>query len=200
MANDQEGMQGELFTRFSGPHKQLPFKSKFKLKTRGKVTLVLPYENLVFLIIILIMTFVLSFSLGVEHGKHWANRPGSAFDEPEILAESTSPEQVAAPEGDLKAPQESQAGEVPRDEAQPPASPTHEPFYTIQLITFRQKDTALKELDRLRTSGHEPFISNRQGLYEICVGKYGSAQSAKPVLAQFRQSKWYHDAFLRNLQ
>ena len=67
MANDHEGMQAEFFSGFAGPPKQRSFGEKIRLKTRGKLTLILPYENLVFLIIVLIMAFMLSFSLGVEH-------------------------------------------------------------------------------------------------------------------------------------
>ena len=110
MANDHEGMQAELFSGFAGSSRQRSFDKKIRPKTRGKVTLVLPYENLVFLIIVLIMAFMLSFSLGVEHGKDWANRAPIAFEEPVILAESASEEEAATPEEKLAVPQEEALG------------------------------------------------------------------------------------------
>jgi len=198
MADDPEVLQGELFSRFSGSGKQRSVRQRFKLRTLGKISIVMPYENLVFLTIIFIMTLVLSFSLGVEHGKGWTARADSTMGEPEILVEIPESTQEPAPPQQKEGPQQK---EVPSKPVSAPAkAPTPDRGYTIQLITFNSKDSAQEELDELKENGYEPFLNARGDYFEICVGQYPDTKSAKPLLAKFRESKSYHDAFLKNLR
>jgi len=190
--------QGELFSRFNRAQRSHSLKQRFKPKLPGKVAF--SYENLVFISILSIMTLVLSFSLGVEHGKKWSTEVQLASQESLVIADNAAEEvdEASSKPVEITPPVRAETPASQPAESESPKRFDHP--YTIQLITFNRKETAEKELGQLKINGYEPFISTRNDYYEVCVGQYPDSNSAKPVLTRLKQSKWYHDAFVRKLK
>ncbi|MBI2870903.1 MAG: SPOR domain-containing protein [Candidatus Omnitrophica bacterium] len=215
MTEERGGVQRELFPKLEGGHEASTFRSRFNVRPAGKVSFSISYENLVFVGILFIMTFVLSFSLGVEKGKGrvtqvaFRDEPvpqglapaqdviGEPAPKPAAVAQKTV--SAAAVENKTETP----VPVVPATEKSAFAAPAVKPReagYTIQLITFAQQDSANKQVEQLKKDGYKPYLKTSGKYFVICEGDYPDSSTAKLTLAQFKKSKSYQDAFLKKLR
>ena len=67
--------------------------------------------------------------------------------------------------------------------------------YSIQLVTYKKKEYAEKEMKTLRRSGFFSTIIPSGDYYQVCVGQYASNNEARRDLAYFRVK--YKDCYLR---
>lgn len=172
-------MQRELFEEFEAPKKKrLPSAS---ILPKNYLRFNVSYEQLIFIAIAVIMLMVLVFSLGVEKGRHVVES-GPVKERTVIKVET--PVVAAAISEPAKAPVKA---EKPYKEIKK--------LYTVQVIAYRSKKLAQKELVKLTKKGYKPFIIVGGGYYQICVGEYEESKEAKEELAKLK--KTYKDSFVR---
>ena len=191
-------MQPELFKEFEAQQKKnAKKKSPGSILPRNYVLLSVSYEQVIFITIGIIMLMVLVFSLGVERGRSLAVSPAkkqtdtaakkadNLKTEPAKAEEKTIPEaaEAAQAEGD-KAPEEKKEVKT-----------SSENIFTVQLIAYRSKKSAQKELSTLTKKGYKPFIVTGGGYYQVCVGEYKNQESAQKVIRELK--KGYPDGFIR---
>ncbi len=158
-ANHTNGGQGELFPEFraSDAGKFAHFKKEMALGK--KIVLSVSYENLALLLIALIMTLVIFFSLGVEKGRGMAVR-------------STRPVITAG-----------------FAENQP---------YTIQVMTVKSPEEALRETACLKGIGYKAFTARSKEWYHVCVGRYADLGEINKDLTAIKQK--YPNCYVRKLK
>jgi len=195
-----DSMQQELFKEFEAAQKGKK-KTQGSILPRNYVLLSVSYEQVIFIAIGIIMLMVLVFSLGVERGKYLALIPAKAKAE---TAAKKALKPQAAPE---KPETEAASGEKEGPEAETATKPVIETkkdvkaaqpegLFTIQLIAYRSKKSAQKELLMLNKKGYNPFIVTGGGYYQICVGEYKTQQDAQKILRELAK-KGYSDGFIR---
>ena len=131
MVEKQDYSQSELFSPLDngGQYKrQLP-KNSFFLRFRG-------YEKVMLLIMGLVLTSIISFSLGVEKGRRVGDQSG----------------------------------------------------YTIQVVTFKNRQLALREVQLLKEEGLTPMAFVKGDYIILCVGKFSNQESAQPLLIQLQRT------------
>lgn len=73
-------------------------------------------------------------------------------------------------------------------------------FYTIQLVTYENRERAKEEANTLRVQGHQTFILRSNRFYTVCVGKFADASRAARSFPEIRSvigEATYPDAFVR---
>lgn len=164
--SEDKDRQVEFFSDLSNNLKKAR-KTRFKM---ARISLSLSYENIIIISIGLIMLLIVCYSLGVEKGRHLV------YLKNEDIQVEVEEEQVQ------QKPKES----VPKPQSVP----------YIQVASFRTDKYAIKEIERLKNKGYQPFVSTAGKFRVVCVGGYKDDNEAKEALKQLR--KLYADCFLRN--
>ena len=138
MVEKQDDSQSELFSspNNSGQYKGRVPKNPFFLRIRG-------YEKIMLLIMGLVLTGIIFFSLGVERGKRV------------VVSDNQS---------------------------------TGQSGFTIQVATFKNKQLALREAQKLLKEGLTPMAFAKGGYIVLCVGKFFNQESAQPLLIQLQRT------------
>ena len=170
--------QRELFNEFERPKKRKK-KTSHSILPKSYIPLNVSHEQLIFVTIAVIMLMVLLFSLGVERGKYLAS---SSLQRIETIktVEPSEPEIAEAPVEEKAV--EKRRAATPR-------------LFTIQVIAYRSKKSAQKELLKLSKKGFKPFVIVGSGYYQVCVGEYRDQSEFKNDLLELR--KVYKDSFIR---
>jgi cell division septation protein DedD len=79
---------------------------------------------------------------------------------------------------------------------QPPAIKKLE-GYTIQLASYQNKGSAVKEAERLKKNGLTALVVAKGNYSILCVGSFNSKETAGPLLSQLKRK--YQDSFIRRL-
>lgn len=69
--------------------------------------------------------------------------------------------------------------------------------YTVQLVTYDNKELAEKELNRLKSQGYQGFIIPSGRFFQVCANYFDSKSTARPKLDQLKQTGRYPDAYIR---
>lgn len=148
--------QDELFKEFKEPKKQRGFfrKNIFSSQT---VFINLSYEKTVFIIVILIMLILASFSLGVERGRHLRSEDNLK----------------AAPKANMSLPLANKPNIA-------------DVKYTIQVNSFSDQPSADRESLFLKSRGYKPYILKSGNIYKVCVGLFSDEETARPVLLKLK--------------
>lgn len=167
--------QGELFTEYEKLRTKRPghiFRQDIALGK--KISFQISYENFILFFIVLIMLFVVFFSLGVERGKK-VNVGGERIM---AGAEAGAGQTAGEPVKKEEAPMAEKEKEMPAEKK--PIAALAKP-YTIQVIAFKkgQELRAEKELDRLKKDGYEAFTISSGEWIQICAGRYSSKEDTK---------------------
>ena len=170
--------QQELFKEYGAPKKRGIQNS---ILPKSYTLLNISYEQLIFLTIAIIMLMVLVFSLGVERGRSLA--------EPLLERADTTIVEVT------KETKEEVTDKVPVKEEGLRQLKKLPELFTVQVIAYRSKKSAQRELERLGKKGYKPFIIVGGNYYQICVGEYKNEAKAKEELLELR--KTYKDSFVR---
>lgn len=171
------------------------------------------YEKTVLIAIGVIITGIISFSIGVERGKKIAGLQNNARLDVALDSRKEAPAEkpgfTPAPAIDISRGAFTGAAE-PAGIAQPIILAKNKPAkaqdiaqgpqqnkYTIQLASYRAKMEAEKEARRLKKSGHTALILNKKDYVILCVGKFSKKDTARPLLSQL--TKKYPGCYIRKL-
>jgi cell division septation protein DedD len=126
------------------------------------------------------MGLIVAFSWGFEKGKKLNIRTVSAKAPAPIQAQLSQPE-ITAQETEKQ----------PKKEEQ-------KRFFTVQVATFKLKESAKKEIERLQNLGYHPFMIDDGGYVRVCVGKFPQYRQASAYLSKLR--KIYDDCFINEVK
>lgn len=182
----QNNSQLELFSE-SAPEKGSQTRSasdyNFLKRIKG-------YEKVILLTIAILVTGIISFSFGVERGKRIvlsANKPvESAKVESASIPSAPEPAPVPAPVMVKK--------ETLFEQSPVLASSGS---FTIQVASFKNKDSALKEVEVLKKKGMTTQLIKKGQYTILCVGNFPNKETAQPLLSELR--KRYNRCYIRRL-
>lgn len=188
--------QFELFPKDSGPYNQDAARLRSSIKD-----LTLSIENIIVVGIVLLMTFVLFFSFGVERGRRLSvaktqvDPAKKSVAEP-FVQEMPVSETISLDTQDLAAEAEEATKEeiisVPIEKQL-----TDEQIFTIQVASFKQESSARKEADSLGHMGTDIFVVPKGGYSIVCVGKFSEREKAKQFSKRLKTK--YRDLLVRSL-
>lgn len=182
MLNKQNNPQLELFSgeQNSGEQKRNIYNKSF-------LNLIWGYEKTILLIFTIIVTSIISFSLGVEKGKGIAlSKFNSRVDVANI---STAQLNQVSSKGILPNAKQENV------EAIKPGYSLRN--YTIQLASFQTKKYAQKEAELLRKKGYSPLILPKGSYIVLCVGNFSKKEAAQSLLSELK--KYYQSCYVRRL-
>jgi cell division septation protein DedD len=138
------------------------------------------------------------FACGVERGKRVSRAEHAApLLGPRATADSaaTQPSRPATPANTTPAP-----ATVPA--AAPTSSPAptklaRGPSFAVQVVTYRQRPLAQREMQRLQSRGERVFLAMTDGHTRVLIGPFDSKGDARSKSAQLRSR--YRDCFVRTL-
>lgn len=177
--------QLEIFSKENdyAPKRQRSIRQAFLSQMRS-------YEKILLFLMVLLVTGLVSFSLGVEKGK----RIGIAVQDinlrayvpaqmPPVSTQATT-EKLPAPA--LTAPAPVKEGPKPFGN-----------FYTVQVASYKTKTSALKEAERLKNKGFSSTIVTKGNFVILCVGNYPNKEKAMLSLRELKKN--YPDCIIRRL-
>lgn len=151
------------------------------------------HEKTIMLVIAFLTVGILSFSFGVERGKHMVGE--KSFNTIDV-AVSTPVSSKPANQQVVKQPAGA-TGVTNIIQQQPLTTAPATTGYTIQLATYQTKSYARKEMDTLNKKGISAFVLPKGAYTILCAGKFFDKQAAKQVLVEL--SKKYKGCFIRRL-
>ena len=203
------------------PNKQSQFElfpggSEQPVKKSGSrfflTALTLSPENFIILGIVLIMSMVVSFSLGVERGKKMVMVKKKQQSQRATVPAHFVPEKKdRIRESETKAaPVPEKAGSVSFSRAEEEAAISGasgqgdtilekrvEKNYTVQVASFRKEESAQKEAMDLKKKGYEILVLPKGKYSIVCVGKFVQRNEAKVFSRKLK--KRYKDCLIRSL-
>lgn len=218
---DEEKYQKELF-EFEKPKRLFPKLSDFfpKGDFERNVILTLTLDRAVFIAIGIIMVMVALYALGVEAGKSRATE--SARMSPALPVVAPQAVRVVAPQAaKVIAPQPvvtTQARMVKQNQpvkitapvaktqvvTKVPAKPVPAPVvsnvakpYTIVVATFVSKDTAMREIDKLKKQGYNITLIQSDRYFQVCIGAYTDRAGTDSQKDLKKIKRLYKDAYIR---
>lgn len=185
-AKFQERQEKDLFGQFQGTEKRVAKKTRF-LIPRIRDSVIISYENIVFLSIGLLMFCVICFSLGVEKGRRDTGR-----EKPIGRVTIFEPESNQRQEIRVKGQGSKNTAAIVNE---PPAATGG---YIVQLAAFKNKAPAEKELDRLRRDGYTAADVKKSGEYfQLYVGGFAKRSEADRLKEKLKAR--YPDCYTRPL-
>jgi cell division protein FtsN len=207
-------VQLDLFSKINRSEESKGFEFAHRLSSRINLS----WESIIVVAIFITLSFLLSFSLGVERGKRQAagNDPAKSITvtrENAVPSTTTSVSNaVFAKSPALKvAPQRGEVDIFPKvarnpapnqvkviqivseaDKASPGARK-----YTIQVASFSQDGLARQEEAGLKGQGYKTILKTSGQFRSLCVGSFNDKQEAETILRKLRSK--YHDCFIRRL-
>ena len=137
------------------------------------------YEKAISIIIVFFIVSLISFSLGVERGKRFSGIANTKTDK--IIAQQP----------------QTPSDEIPAVSIQAEEKKDTSNKYTVQVATFKTKNYAQKEANRLEKKGLQALIISKGKYVCVCVGRFSGKQEAKITLNQLKNT--YQDCFIRRL-
>lgn len=148
------------------------------------------WEKTILIIISLIITGIISFSLGVEKGKRVAQlKTDSRLDTAFKIQKIQPALSIAVPE-QVTRKQESEP--VKKEEPQ-----EYLLNYTIQVASFLSRTNAQKEADNLKRKGLWSTVLPKGKFVIVCVGNFSKREEAESLLLKLK--KQYQDCYIRRL-
>lgn len=173
--------QNELFREFEKKRGGIEIVRDKIIEKRKKLYLNIPLENAVFGAIVIMMCVVTAFALGVERGKRLNVKSAPAKDTIEIEDQVKEPVQL-----------------VPIEIAESPKKPVLKIMrYTVQLISYKKKKRAEKEIQKLGSQNVQAFITTSGNWYQVCAGSYNDIKEAKEALGNYKVN--YKGCFVKNI-
>jgi len=150
------------------------------------------HEKAISITIIFFITWLISFSLGVERGKRLASVTTQIEPENLRTKQTLMTERLKDKAGQILLTDHFSDGKLEDKEEKKEISK-----YTIQVATFKTKVYAQKEADRLKKKGLKTLIIPKGNYICVCVGNFSEKQEAKLTLNQLKKN--YQDCFIRRL-
>jgi cell division septation protein DedD len=161
-------------------------------------------DNMVIGSIVLVMVFLLVFSIGVERGKQlaWGEKNPVQIDQNSVsLQSSLSPSMINDSTETV-----TQTISLPPDDGpeNPVASPatdtvpkTPDEGFTVQIATYKGEKRAREVVEQLQKLGHESFFLSKGEYVIVCVGKFSGKNEAKKYSLELK--KKYKDCYVRRI-
>lgn len=169
----QDNLQLELFSQSNGPG---------EIKNRASDNRILAsvwkYEKTILIIIGIVITGIISFSLGVEKGK---SRSVQLPVKKNIEKEINAAEQRT----------------INKDQTSNEPEPPEKQDYIIQLASYKTKAYAQKEAEALKKKGLSPLVLSKGNYVVLCIGNFSNRQTAQSLLSELK--KRYKDCYIRRL-
>lgn len=178
----QTDLQLELFSQTKGPGDLKPRKA-----SNSFLAYIWNYEKTILVIISLVMTGIVSFSLGVEKGKRLALLKNTRLD----TALNMRPSDKLMPK------KQDRASAIKKEEAVKEPGPLEKQGYVIQLASYKTKTHAEKEMELLKKRGLSPLILSKGSYAVLCVGNFPNRETAQSLLSELK--KRYNDCYIRRL-
>ena len=156
---------------------------------RKKLYLHAPLENAVFAVIITIMCVIVAFALGVERGKRLIVK--SVDEEIEVSTPVQSVPQIELGPIEVGKPKEEEPAKAPNATDVTNAAKR----YTIQVISYKQKNLAEAEKNKLLNKNVNAYIIPSGSWYQVCAGGYDTVEKAKEALIKIEKD--YKGSFIR---
>ncbi|MEW6170708.1 MAG: SPOR domain-containing protein [Candidatus Omnitrophota bacterium] len=160
------------------------------------------YEKIIITIIIFIVINIVSFSLGVEKGRHLArisNQPSQ--ESTKAIKNQTLQNNIPRIEVANKDNQDTSSVTKPQEikiiKEENQSQITQKNNYTIQVASFSDKTYIQKELITLKNKGYSAFAISKGKMSIICVGKFQDKEKAKKLATHLQ--KKYRDCLVRRL-
>ncbi|PIQ89970.1 MAG: hypothetical protein COV72_00215 [Candidatus Omnitrophica bacterium CG11_big_fil_rev_8_21_14_0_20_42_13] len=157
---------------------------------------IIAYERAIILGICFIVVFIIAYAMGIERGRLIAGaginqlEPGKAAaiqDEPEINVSQAAHVETATREAALEQNVETLADKnIPEDKK-----------YTVQVASFKSKDSAEKEKASLVKKGYQAYTLVKNKYIIVCVGRFEDREAAQSNQKQLRRI--YGDCLIRTL-
>ncbi len=142
------------------------------------------YEKTVLIIIAILVTGIIAFSLGVEKGKR------TVLDARSNQPELARPVNASVPPLATVKKQEA-AKQVTALAVQQLGG------FTIQVASFKTRANALKEAENIKRRGLSAILFSRGDYLILCAGNFPNKEAAQPVLAEL--NKRYGNCQIRRL-
>ncbi|RKY39341.1 MAG: hypothetical protein DRP75_02460 [Candidatus Omnitrophota bacterium] len=148
-------------------------------------------EKLIFLFIVLFLTSILLFCLGIERGKRITsgNLPPSVSEVRVKQREKVSKQEV-------KEEKKSKGGYPEKREHKGIQKKRF--FYTVQLASYKTRKYAERELKRLQDYGG--YLERQGRLWVLYAGRFESLQEARQMLQKINRKNRYPDALIRKMR
>jgi len=182
--DEKRQIQKELFDEFAQPDKKRQHKALFP--SRQKRIVNLSYEHLVFIVMAFIITAAVSFSFGVERGKHL--KPKTKEHPRQVIQQDKE-------EAPVQATEQAKEEEAASEPAKVPEAKSDVKIYTVQVASYATKDAADIEIARLDKKGFKAFALLKGRYYIVCVGEFKNKRKASSL--EKRLKKQYRDCYIR---
>jgi cell division septation protein DedD len=200
------------------------FGSEGDENTKRRYTVILPLDTLILLSIVVVLLFILSFSLGVEKGRKIvylnteeqsrvfdSQSKGTSADtaieplRPSPAVESASKTAVVSVsppviKKDVETVQKRNPVIIPQPVKV--VIPTKDATaiskrYRIQVASYRENEKALREAKKLEKKGYPVFVSQKGEFVAVFVGEFNNKQEAQKNERLLKET--YADCLLRSL-
>jgi len=194
--NPHSHTQFELFPKDAGSINLDAARGRAQIKD-----LTLSIENIIVVGIVLLMSYVLFFSFGVERGRQLTKTKVLNVDVPSS-SDDAFVQQAPVTETVKLDPQNAASDTAGAASQQVISVPiekelTDEQLFTIQIASFKQESSAKKEADSLSGLGEDIFVVPKGGYSIVCVGKF--AEKNKATQYSKRLKTKYRDLLVRSL-
>lgn len=167
-------------------------------------TIVVPLDTFLLLGIVIVLLFILFFSLGIERGRKIAerylaekNKAGLESIDDKFAVVS---EDLDKPENNNQKQQKEASAAAIKDSKEQVTveEKKEESKYIIQLVTYLKEKIALEEVNNLKKEGYPVYVSKKGEYTVIFVGGFKSREEAQKSMQTLR--KKYKDCFIRRLK
>jgi len=196
-------VQGELF-RDESSISGLGSLDRARKSFLSRHQLTLTYDKLLLVLIAWVIVFALTYSFGVEHGKRTVEKSLESLlpahtDTVSLTVKPKTPPSEASPNEEtiILVNQEPAADAEPAPRPFPVADLAKKGSYTVQLVTYADEKQAVREIDHLKTKGHEVFVIPSGHYYQVCANYFDDKVKARNFLKQFSELGRYPDAYVR---
>jgi hypothetical protein len=153
MTEKEDNLQLELFTQSKDTSD-----SRSRTFSKSFLAYIWNYEKTILIIIAVVITGIVSFSLGVEKGKRLAmleNSPAGFVEQ--------------------------------REEVIKQPVPIEKENYVIQLASYKIKTHAQKEVELLKKRGLSPLVLSKGSYIVLCVGNISNKETARSLLSELKK-------------
>ncbi|MFC1703405.1 SPOR domain-containing protein [Candidatus Omnitrophota bacterium] len=149
-------------------------------------------EHVVLGAVFLILTVIISFSIGVEKGKTVVAKENKAVPLEQPVATPVPVTQKTGPtqEAISTPPVEEAVATIKTKEIKLGK-------YTVQVASFKKESFAEKEAQRLQKLGHEILVMPKGKYNIVCVGNFETKKEAERLIGTLK--KQYNDCYIRRL-
>lgn len=151
-------------------------------------TIVVPLDTFLLLGIVVVLLFILSFSLGVERGRKIAERYLAEKNKGSLEFVDENQNQQEEPVAVVKDNTEQVVEKEEKKESE----------YIIQLVTYLKEKIAIEEVEKLKKEGYPVYVSKKGEYTVILLGGFKNQEEAQKNMQILR--KKYKDCFIRRLK